>query len=210
MTVTDAVPANTTFVSASVLTGSGWTTSAPALGGSGTVVFSKASFVQAETAAFQIVVRVAAATAGGTVVTNTATIASAAADPTPGNNAGVATTTVDGAPTITDITDQTIVEDTATAALPFTIADVETAAASLTLSVSSSDQTLVPDANIVLGGSGGNRTVTVTPAANQSGGPVLVTVTVSDGASSSSDTFTRDGHGGQRRADDRRDRRIRA
>ena len=48
----------------------------------------------------------------------------------------------------------------------------------------------MPDANIVLGGSGANRTVTVTPVANQHGGPVTITVTVSDGALSSSDTFT--------------------
>ena len=48
----------------------------------------------------------------------------------------------------------------------------------------------MPDANIVLGGSGANRTVTVTPVANQHGGPVTVTVTVSDGGLSSSDTFT--------------------
>jgi uncharacterized repeat protein (TIGR01451 family) len=189
VTVTDVVPANTTFVSASVVTGSGWTTSTPAVGAAGNVVFSKASVATAETAVFQVVVRVGATTAGGTAITNTATIASAAADPAPGNNSAAATTTVDGAPTITDIANQSIAEDSATAAIPFAIADVETAAANLTLSAASSDQTLVPVANIVFGGSGGNRTVTVSPAANQSGGPVLVTITVSDGASSSSDTF---------------------
>ena len=58
-------------------------------------------------------------------------------------------TTVQGPPTITDITNQTIDEDGATVALPFTIGDVETPAASLTVTASSSDQTLVPDANIV-------------------------------------------------------------
>jgi len=48
---------------------------------------------------------------------------------------------------------------------------------------------LVPDANIVIDGSGANRTVTVTPAANANGGPVTITVSVSDGTSSSTETF---------------------
>ena len=51
-----------------------------------------------------------------------------------------------------------------------------------------SNTTLVPNANIVFGGSGANRTVTVTPAANQSG-TATITVTVSDGALTASDTF---------------------
>jgi hypothetical protein len=66
--------------------------------------------------------------------------------------------------------------------------DEETAVADLTLSASSSDTVLVPDANIVLGGSGANRTVTVTPASNQSGS-ATITLTVSDGTASTSDTF---------------------
>ena len=53
---------------------------------------------------------------------------------------------------------------------------------------SSSDTVLVPDANIVLGGSGANQTVTVTPASNQSGS-ATITLTVSDGTASSTDTF---------------------
>jgi len=47
------------------------------------------------------------------------------------------------------------------------------------LTKSSSNQTLVPDANIVLGGSGANRTVTITPAPNQSGA-TIITITVED------------------------------
>jgi hypothetical protein len=50
---------------------------------------------------------------------------------------------------------------------------------SLTVSGSSNNTTLVPNANIVFGGSRANRTVTVTPAANQTGS--ATTVTVSDG-----------------------------
>ena len=74
--------------------------------------------------------------------------------------------------------------------MSFTIGDAETAATSLTLTATSSNQTLVPDANIVFGGSGANRTVTVTPAANANGGPITITITVSDAASTASDPFT--------------------
>src|SRR5207253_2958157 len=95
---------------------------------------------------------------------------------------------VNTAPTISDILDQTINEDSATTALGFTVGDGQTAAGSLTVSGSSSNPTLVPNSNIVFGGSGSNRTVTVTPAANQSG-TATITVTVSDGSFTANDTF---------------------
>jgi hypothetical protein len=95
---------------------------------------------------------------------------------------------VNDVPTISDITNRTISEDGNTGAIAFTIGDVETAAASLTVTRSSSNTTLVPTANIVLGGSGANRTVTVTPAANQFG-TSTITLTVSDGSASANDTF---------------------
>jgi hypothetical protein len=92
------------------------------------------------------------------------------------------------APTISTIANQPINEDTATGALPFTVLDLETAAASLTLSGSSSNPTLVPNANITFGGGGASRTVTVMPAANQFG-TTTITVTVSDGSLSTSTSF---------------------
>ncbi|MFL6216239.1 MAG: HYR domain-containing protein, partial [Blastocatellia bacterium] len=101
-TVTDGVPANTTFVSAVVTTGSGWSTSAPAVGGTGNVVFSKANVGINETAVFTVVVKVNAGVLHGTVISNTATAASSIPDPNPNNNSAMATTTVDPiAPTIT-------------------------------------------------------------------------------------------------------------
>ena len=48
-------------------------------------------------------------------------------------------------PTISDITDQTTNEDTATAAIPFTVGDVESRLDYLTVTASSSNTTLVPD-----------------------------------------------------------------
>ena len=91
-------------------------------------------------------------------------------------------------PTISDIVNQTINEDANTGALTFTVGDAETVVGSLTLSGSSSNPTLVPNASIIFGGSGANRTVTVTPLANQSGN-ATITVNVSDGQATTSDTF---------------------
>jgi subtilisin-like proprotein convertase family protein len=96
---------------------------------------------------------------------------------------------VDDAPTITAIGSQSIPAGTATAAIPFTISDVETAAGALTLSGVSSTPSLVPSGNIAFGGSGANRTVTVTPAAGQSGS-CTITVTVGDGALTASSGFS--------------------
>ena len=54
----------------------------------------------------------------------------------------------------------------------------------------SSDTTIVPNGNLVLGNlGGGNWTVTVTPAGNQNGGPVTITVTVTDGTGTASESF---------------------
>jgi VCBS repeat-containing protein len=92
------------------------------------------------------------------------------------------------APTISDVSDQTINEDANTGALAVTITDGETSAASLTLTGSSSNTTLVPNGNIVFGGSAGNRTVTITPAANQNGS-ATITLTVSDGSLTATDTL---------------------
>jgi formylglycine-generating enzyme required for sulfatase activity len=92
------------------------------------------------------------------------------------------------APTISDIAAQSISADSNTGAIAFTIGDAQTVESSLTLSGSSSNTTLVPNANIVFGGSGASRTVTVTPASSQSG-TATITVTVSDGSLTASDTF---------------------
>jgi len=92
------------------------------------------------------------------------------------------------APTITDVTNRTINANANTGAISFTVADSLTAAGSLVLSATSSNLTLVPTANIVFGGSGGNRTVVVTPATNQIGSATL-TLTVSDGTLTASDSF---------------------
>ena len=87
--------------------------------------------------------------------------------------------------TISDIPNQTINVGTSTGAISFTIGGAQ----NLTVTSSSANQTLIPDANVVLGGSGTSRTVTVTPVAAKKGSAVI-TVTVSDGTNTASDTFT--------------------
>lgn len=83
------------------------------------------------------------------------------------------------APTISNVTDKTTLESTVTAAISFTVGDVETAAGDLVVTATSSDQTLLPPGGIVLGGSGASRTVTLTPASGLSG-TTTVTLTVTD------------------------------
>ena len=95
---------------------------------------------------------------------------------------------VNDPPVISDIPDQTVTQGNSTDPIPFTIGDVETVASSLTVSGTSSNPALVPNANIVFGGSGANRTIQVTPAVLQSGS-ATITVTVSDGSLSTSDSF---------------------
>lgn len=92
------------------------------------------------------------------------------------------------APAISSVVDSSIPVNGTTGAIPFTISDAETAAASLTVTRSSSNPTLVPTASIVIGGSGANRTVTVTPAAGLSG-TATITITVSDGSLSAQEVF---------------------
>lgn len=92
-------------------------------------------------------------------------------------------------PTISSIADQTINRNTSTGSLNFTVGDAETLPSALTVTGSSSNTGLVPNANIVFGGSGANRTVTVTPLNNQSGS-ATITVNVNDGIISTNTTFT--------------------
>ena len=97
------------------------------------------------------------------------------------------------APTITAISNQTTTPGQSTAQISFTVADNETAASFLLVTSSSSNKTLVPDANVFLGGTGGTRTVLVTTAAAQEG-TTTITLTITDGgpgvATSASTSFT--------------------
>lgn len=93
------------------------------------------------------------------------------------------------APTISDLPDLAIAEEGSTGELNFTVSDAETPAGSLIVRVASSNALLLPPGATVVGGSGANRILALTPAANLAGS-ALVTLTVSDGLRSSSESFT--------------------
>jgi VCBS repeat-containing protein len=101
----------------------------------------------------------------------------------------ISVTDLNDAPTVSAIPDQTIAEDSATGVLAFTVGDAESAAGTLVVTATSSDQLRIPDAGLVLGGSGASRTIQVTPAANAYGGPVTITVSVFDGSLTTLETF---------------------
>ena len=88
VTLSDSIPANTTFVS--FTSPAGFTVMTPAVGGTGTITATNgAAAVGNHT--FTMVVNVDASTANGTMLTNTASLSS---DPNPGNNSDTETTSV--------------------------------------------------------------------------------------------------------------------
>ena len=90
----------------------------------------------------------------------------------------IETNITDNPPTISDIPDQTTQRDIEIT-VPFTVSDDITPVADLVLSVTSSNTALVPNANMVFGGSGQERTLKITPAAGQTGS-CTVTITAKD------------------------------
>lgn len=101
---------------------------------------------------------------------------------------GVTVRAANLAPVISSLPGQTLVEDTISAELAFTISDPDTAASSLRVSARSSNPALIPDANIQLRGAEGNRSVQMMPALNATG-QAVITLEVSDGAKSASTAF---------------------
>jgi uncharacterized repeat protein (TIGR01451 family) len=89
-TLSDTLPAGTTFVSLS--TTGPWTCTTPAVGATGTVSCTNPSYGGVDF--FTLVVNVNPSVAAGTILTNTATLGSATADPNGANNSSTATTTV--------------------------------------------------------------------------------------------------------------------
>jgi hypothetical protein len=83
-------------------------------------------------------------------------------------------------PTIEDITNKTTAEDTAVPQFTFNIGD-GTGALITSVTATSSNTTLIPNANLVIGGSGSTRTLDISPAANANSpadGTATITVTV--------------------------------
>lgn len=87
---------------------------------------------------------------------------------------------VNDTPTISSITNKSTDEDTPSNAISFTIADIDSSlTCSGSVSASSSNTTLVPNANVVISGTAPNCSAVITPAFNQNGSSTI-TLTVSD------------------------------
>lgn len=91
-------------------------------------------------------------------------------------------------PAISTILDQVIPVNTTTPTLAFTVSDLDTEAAQLTVTATSGNLPLVPMQALELGGEGADRSLKVTPAPDRIG-TAVITLTVSDGELSSSTQF---------------------
>ena len=91
-------------------------------------------------------------------------------------------------PIISSISRTNTIANIPTPAISFTVSDLETLAAGLILSAASANTALVPNANIVFGGSDNTRTITINPASGQTG-VAPITLTVSDGTNTASSIF---------------------
>jgi hypothetical protein len=92
------------------------------------------------------------------------------------------------APTISGILDQITVQEVASAWIPFTIADADTATSNLMVVASAENSQLVAQTNIAFSGVDEERALMLIPSPGQSG-ETEITVTVSDGQSTASTTF---------------------
>ncbi len=106
-----------------------------------------------------------------------------------GSGSGTGPAPQSTAPQVSPIMSQTINQDTPTAPLAFTVND-DGGAGSVALTASSSNADLLPATGLALGGSGGARTITITPAEDATGS-ATVTITATDAQKmSSSVSFT--------------------
>jgi hypothetical protein len=100
---------------------------------------------------------------------------------------GISALVLNDLPSVSALADQTTYHDIPAGPLQLTVGSSTVSPGLLTLSAASSDQAVVPDANITFGGSGPSRTVLVRPGGRP--GSATITVTVSDGANSSTSSF---------------------
>src|SRR5205807_2301427 len=90
----DAVPAGTTFVSASQTAGPAFVLSSPPAGGSGTFTATDATLAAGGLATFRLVVHANSSDAGGSTITNTATVSTTTTDSNAANNSSSTSATV--------------------------------------------------------------------------------------------------------------------
>ena len=92
-------------------------------------------------------------------------------------------------PTISQVNNQSTLEDTTTPAIAFTIGDTETPLANLNVRASSSDLALIPLGGLVLAGTESQRTLTVKPAKDQFGVATLSVIVTDAGGQTATNRF---------------------
>ncbi len=129
----------------------------------------------------------------GTHKSGTATITVVATDSTPSSTTNTFTlnVTYTNYPPIflTIPASQTNNEDTASTNLSFSVYDIQSGESGLTFGATSTNTTLVPNANLVISGTGSNRTLTVTQATNQNGMTQIDIVVTNAGGATATNSF---------------------
>jgi Immunoglobulin I-set domain len=91
-------------------------------------------------------------------------------------------------PLIAKVPDQFVNKGGCSESIAFLVASSSASASSITVSAASDNSTLVPGSNIVLGGSGANRTITITPDTNYTG-KAVISLIANGGAQSATNSF---------------------
>lgn len=99
-------------------------------------------------------------------------------------------TVTNSPPQISAITNLHVPINVSTGPLPFTVSDLETPAVRLTITAYSSNTNGVPPAQIVFGGTGTNRTVSITPETNQAGSATITLVVTDEVGGTNQTSFT--------------------
>lgn len=97
---------------------------------------------------------------------------------------------VEDAPSVTIVSNQQIDQLRGTGTLQFQVSDVDTQSRFLIVTATSSDLHVVPIENIILGGIGQFRTIEILPTSTDAQAQSVITVTVSDGTTSTTMSFT--------------------
>lgn len=99
VSLNDAIPANTTFVSATETAGPAFTLTKPAVGGTGNFIATIGSFAAGASATFRLVVHVDSTAPVGDEIENTATVITTTGDTNTANNSSVTSADIEAAPT---------------------------------------------------------------------------------------------------------------
>ncbi len=95
---------------------------------------------------------------------------------------------INDAPSISAIADQTMAMNSTLGPINFTVTDPESEVSALTIAVSSNNQLLIDDSDMLIGGTGEMKTISFTPNVGQMG-EAMITIDVNDGVAASQIQF---------------------